>query len=312
MKVKKIIKIFIVVCILLIALLKFNLIKDFIVHTFSPAIEFENSYFNLRAGQWLGFSYGEKITEYDANKVEDLYISSLPLSDLKYFPKLKRLTAENVDNDGIKEISKCTNLEILALGGDFTDLKPLESLQNIKSLSLFDNNVKDFSPIGKLTQLEQLTLIGKEAENIEFLSDLTKLEILTMSYMNNVTDISPLKNLANLKRLDLEVMKNLQDISPISKLLELINLRILQCPKVEDISAIQNLDKLKIFQLSDTGVTDISVLGDLSEFPNLIRLPIDEEQIVNKEQLKIIKQVLDSRDKSNNEYYWKYNWYRRP
>jgi Leucine-rich repeat (LRR) protein len=109
----------------------------------------------------------------------------------------------------------------------------------------------------------------------------------------------------------LEAFKNLEDISFLSELYDLRNLRILNSPKLTDISVIKNLKNLEILQLSETGVTDISVLGDLSNYPNLIGIALDEDQIANQEQLKTIKEKISKRDKKDTDYYWKYDWLRK-
>jgi Leucine-rich repeat (LRR) protein len=109
----------------------------------------------------------------------------------------------------------------------------------------------------------------------------------------------------------LEAFKNLEDISFLSGLNDLRNLRILNCRKLTDISVIRNLKNLEILRLSGTGVSDISVLGDLSDYPKMVRIVLDEEQITNQEQLKIIKEEISKRDKKDTDYYWKYDWLRK-
>lgn len=286
--------------------------KNFVLRMNSPKIEFENAYFKINVMETLDFPYKKKIREYDTRKIEALYIEGGDLIDLKYFPNLKTLTVTEVDNEGLKDIGKCKSLEILTIGGDFSDITPLSDLNNLKFINIKKNRVKDFLPLSKLAQLEQLAINIYKAKDINFLSYLTELEILLLGDMHELKDISPLANLKNLVRLDLEALIELKDIQPISELTELKNLRILGCPKVTDISPIKNLNNLIMVELASTGVKDISIFGDLSKFPKLVNVLLDEDEIENKQQLNVIKEEIKRRYSEDIEYewIWKYDWNR--
>lgn len=105
-----------------------------------------------------------------------------------------------------------------------TDLSPLRTLKNLKSLELYHTKVSSIEPLEELTNLETLIIYDSELTSCKALKNLTKLKHLTIAcspleslegieHLTNletleiwdtkITSIEPVRNLKNLKKLDL-------------------------------------------------------------------------------------------------------------
>jgi len=112
---------------------------------------------------------------------EQLKKPSAELTD-EDFAAVKNIRIHHFFNfDDISIVSKCVNLQSLDLmnGGILKDIKPLENLTKLESISLWGTKVSDLSPLSKLMSLKHLNLRGCP-----------------------VTDITPLSKLKNLKMVD--------------------------------------------------------------------------------------------------------------
>ena len=139
------------------------------------------------------------------------------LSKAKTIAKKKNLNCEDSqkalaqipDDDGLD----LTNMQIV-------DIKPLSSLNNLKSLTLRDNHIKDISALVHLTNLKYLNL-----------SD------------NKIEDITPLKLLRKLTYLDLE-NNQIQEVTSLASLRELETLKLTN-NNIRDVRALSSLKNLK-------------------------------------------------------------------
>ena len=112
---------------------------------------------------------------------EQLKKPSAELTD-EDFAAVKNIRIHHFFNfDDISIVSKCVNLQSLDLmnGGILEDIKPLENLTKLESISLWGAKVSDLAPLSKLMSLKHLNLRGCP-----------------------VTDITPLTKLKNLKMVD--------------------------------------------------------------------------------------------------------------
>ena len=89
------------------------------------------------------------------------------------------------------------------LGKDVYDLTPLESLPNLRMLSMSrQQKIDDFTPLAKLSKLDQLDLSGCGISDLKPLADLKNLTQLRLS-QNKIADLSPLTGLTKLNHLTL-------------------------------------------------------------------------------------------------------------
>lgn len=130
-------------------------------------------------------------------------------------------------------LSSLTGLETLYLSGNLADLRPLNALKSLRSLTLFgDSHTYGDSPeyenvvnqinlaqIASLTGLESLKIIDAELESTHILSTMTRLLRLTLDFCR-LEELPPLYSLARLEQLSLYW----NDIRDVSMLLYLPNL----------------------------------------------------------------------------------------
>ncbi|XWS17069.1 hypothetical protein CRYUN_Cryun33cG0036300 [Craigia yunnanensis] len=164
---------------------------------------------------------------------DDWYLNAtlfLPFEELKSLHLSENSIAGCIYNEGIKRLSKLSNLEILDLQGNmlgnnilshlngFTSLKSLRlqncglkgsidildfcELTNLQELDISRNNLKDKLPecFSNLTSLESLSLSSNQfSGNISALESLTSLESLDLSSNQFSGNISALKSLTSLQ-----------------------------------------------------------------------------------------------------------------
>lgn len=175
-------------------------------------------------------------------------VELVEIPDAKLLAQI-RLALEIENNVGItKEVMlKLTKLDINAsddLSGNISgisNLKGLETALNLEYLRLSYTEVTDLSPISGL-------------ENIEYLR------------FNNtaITDISPISKFTKLTYFNANSVTGLKDISPLSGNKGLRTAILREVPMGDaGMETIRNFTTMHRINLRDTGVTDISVLGEL-------------------------------------------------
>lgn len=179
------------------------------------------------------------------------------------------LNGKKLTDSDIRDLDRLTELESLSLSDNkLTDLSPLSGLTKLSSLQLSDNNISDLSPLSGLTQLKTLYLDGNPIQDFTPLYSLSSLKTLSMK------DIS-----VSTRQLE-ELQEALPDCSiyadePTDEAVEItlggktfmsdvteLNLGGLE---IEDISALSQCTKLVKLDLRDNSITDISALVDLQD-----------------------------------------------
>ncbi|MBC1436611.1 leucine-rich repeat protein, partial [Listeria rocourtiae] len=99
-------------------------------------------------------------------------------------------------------------LETLYLEGDQTgkisSLQGIETLKQLRVLSLKNESITSIDLLRQLPQLEEVNLVGNEIEDVAPLANLKSLTILNISG-NRVTDLRTLRELAVVKTRDFQV-----------------------------------------------------------------------------------------------------------
>ena len=131
------------------------------------------------------------------------------------------------------------------LGKDVYDLTPLESLPNLRMLSMSrQQKIDDFTPLAKLSKLEQLDLSGCGISDLKPLAGLKNLTQLRLS-QNNIEDLSPLTGLTKLNHLTLTDNKlTNEQLAHLSKLENLKFLSIGNNPHGTNANRITSLEPL--------------------------------------------------------------------
>jgi len=105
-----------------------------------------------------------------------------------------------------------------------TDLRPLQSLTQLRELDLSDNHIADLSPLAALPHLQTLNLSFNQISDLQPLSNLTQLQRLDLS-LNQIADVRSLQTLTNLVELNLS-HNQIQDLAPLGTLHRLNHLQL--------------------------------------------------------------------------------------
>ena len=166
---------------------------------------------------------------------------------------------------GVSTITTHNLLKLTTLsapGIEIEDLTGLEYAQNLRFLSLANNNISDISPLTELTQMDYLHL---DFNNLSDISPLVGLKNLRQLVLNDnaISDISPLAELTKLERLFLDY-NTISDVSALAELTKLTNLGLYN-NTISDISPLAELKNLRVLSLGGNNISDISPLAGLTE-----------------------------------------------
>lgn len=189
----------------------------------------------------------------DSENIEILLTNdSEPITDISEIKNLKNLSSLTIRNisdggsravDGLSELAgleTITNVSITASLADTSDINVLETLPNLKSLTLFGiNNYEDF---------------GFDLPSLEYL------------YLAETFDLSRIKHLTNLNELGLEYNFS-DDLSPVESLTNLRSLSITECG-FSDYSCILKLNGLNKLFISSKPMSENMYDQIAEKFPD--------------------------------------------
>lgn len=227
------------------------------------------------------------------NRISDIGI-------LSRLTKLERLLLNNNKITDISALEPLVNLITLDLGyNTIIDVSPLRILPKLERLRLSYNFITDISPIPVLTygylyldgnnitdicSLKHdgsyffLDLADNKISDITCLSGFTQISYLDIS-QNVITDISPLSNLY-IGGMDLS-FNPLDDITPLATVDGVYNVDLYKTG-ITNIEALASKTHLSYLDISDTKVTDITILPT----ENLQRLEISNTGITDISRLE--------------------------
>jgi len=107
-----------------------------------------------------------------------------PIGDLTQddLDKVKQLLLIGSQIDDLRPLVELKNLRILNLGNNqITDLSPLAGLNNLEQLWLWDNQISELSPLVGLHQLKWLFINGNQITDLDSLKDLKELRIIFLT-----------------------------------------------------------------------------------------------------------------------------------
>lgn len=149
-----------------------------------------------------------------------------------------------------------------------TNISPLQSLVNIKELTLLGHNITDGSPLKCLTDLTSLRIYS--IKNLSSLQSIISLTSLDLSSNDGLRDISPLKYLTSLTSLDLSSCDSVKDISPLQHLTKLNSLDLSCCDRLYNIDPLGLITSLTKLNLSDNCcMSNLSGIKDLTNLTEL-------------------------------------------
>lgn len=212
-----------------------------------------------------------------------------PLRNLK---KLVQLDVEENPATDIEYLAELTNLEELAIWGDFASLKPLSSLTKLSTL-ICDGSVKNPQELQLFPKLKILSCGYTDTIlDLSFVKVMENLESLSVR-VSSLSDISELTNIHKLKELDIYKSK-VTDLGPLSKL-PLTFLNIQDTP-VENLTPLQNLSTLEELNMNFTNVKTLDALRNLHKLKKLITGPgiMDLQSLKSLSQLEYLQINIDA------------------
>lgn len=124
--------------------------------------------------------------------------------------------------------------------GKRSGLLTVEDALRLKRLDASECQISDLSGIERLQNLEYLNLRG-----------------------NNIADLTPLAQLKNLTYLNLHSNTAISDLAPIGGLINLQTLILRNVPIGNQVDFLADLTKLQRLNINNTGISDLTVLGQL-------------------------------------------------
>ncbi len=163
-----------------------------------------------------------------------------------------------------------------------SDVKGLESLANLQTLDLQDNQITKIKGLKSLANLQKLLLDRNKITEIKGLETLTNLQYLSL-FRNQITEIKGLETLTNLQ--DLSLFSN--QITEIKGLESLANLQTLYLGG-NPITKIKGLESLANLQTLYLGGNPITKIKGLETLTNLEELSLTGNQITKIKGLETL------------------------
>lgn len=193
-------------------------------------------------------------------------------------------TILNLGNTPVSDVTplqSLTQLKTLYLSGTLVeDLTPLKSLTRLQALFLFSTEVGDVTPLQGLTCLQTLYLSNTKVSDLTPLQSLFRLQTLSV-FGTQVTDLTPLQNLTGLESLFLGNIQ-VEDVTPLRDLTGLLSLSLADT-QVSDITPLQGLTRLQRLDLDGNPVSDVTALKGLT---GLQTLSLDRTKVMDLDALK--------------------------
>lgn len=263
--------------------------------------------------QQLGLSQSDTLFSSDLWAITEFEIpaETVDYSDLQWFPYLQSLTIEGgsfsnlsvlaslaqlknltirdcrdsiVSSQDISVIAALPNLQHLTMSNcqlSSSSIETLSGANNLISLDLSNNNIRDISSLSFMSKLKELNLSHNALTNLSFISALSGLEVLDVSY-NSLVSVLPLAGCPSLKELNaafnyIETLSgtdnlyalqylnasnnNLVSVDSLSGCLQIIELHIAN-NNLTNISSLSGLSAMTYFDFSNNQITAIPEFDD--------------------------------------------------
>lgn len=152
------------------------------------------------------------------------------------FMKVTQLELEMKELSDIKTLKKFANLQMLGISRICSPEKAIPKwkafLAKVGILNLEERFELDLSPIDKLNTLETIYIFDTPVKNIKPLASLANLRVLCLE-KTGITNLKPVRNLVNLKELNLR-WNPISNLDTIKKLENLQKLYIGGCENITD------------------------------------------------------------------------------
>lgn len=192
--------------------------------------------------------------------------SYVNVAALKFLANLKSLFVFNDNYGETLDLSNLQSLKRLQIKNSMRNIKGIEALSQLHTLSLQKYKQKDLQLLSNLTNLKSFELVQSSIVSLDGIASINNLKCLTLFYCNKLESLKGIDNLSELEYLKLETCKGLGDYQYLAKAPLLNYLFIGSCGIVSNLQWLDNLRNLDYVGLIETDVAD----GDIS---HLLRVP---------------------------------------
>lgn len=229
-------------------------------------------------------------------KLTDLNLRETGITDLGLLERMPGLVHLNIhSNVGITSIRPLESLRALEtlimrdvpIGGQI-DL--IAGLTKLKRLNISGTGIGSIEALGAMTGLVQLELADNKVDDIARLSGMKDLEVLDLGNTgitdigairghvrmreldlrnNGITDLSPIEGFTALTYLNLHSNTGILSVAPIADFISLETLIMRNVPVGDQAGVLAGLKKLKVVNLSHTGISDITALSGAVQMTHL-------------------------------------------
>ena len=208
-------------------------------------VEFNDELLETAVANALGKTSGP-VSKEEILGLTELNISGQQIEDLTGLEEavnLEKFEAQSTaiaSFEPISELSKLNWLDIRNTTIPNGDLSFLEGITGLEFVDFRGTSLSDISNLALLTSLREVYLRDNNIEDLSPLSGLTELIYLNI-HTNPLTDLTPLAGLINLEQL---VMRNIQSGNA-------------------GLEVIKNFTKLYRLNARNTGISDLTILGEM-------------------------------------------------
>ena len=248
---------------------------------------FENPEVEAIVRAALGVDAEAKLKKSDIAAMEELSIPSLEkgLGDINFLAQFTGLKRLDLSGNKLVDLSPLAALEELeelnASNNQITDVTPLASMTSLKKIDLSQNAIQDETPLLNLPALEWLSLKENQltaTANWTTSASITHLDLSS----NRIFDVRPMENWAISSLLYENNLTYTPIVFPSSRceaavreafgkpegdilVVEALDVETLEVPKtgIKDLSFIECFVSLKVLNLADNSIADLSPLQDL-------------------------------------------------
>ena len=144
-------------------------------------------------------------------------------------------------------IDRFVNLEVLYIDGQSNGIEKINSLKNLKEITLRSISTGNLDYLKDLKYLWSVDIKLGGIKNFEALQTLPNLKYLELWQIRDLSDLSFISNLLNLQYLDIQSLKNVTNFPDLHKLLHLRRIYLENLKGLKEIDNIKDIPFLEEF-----------------------------------------------------------------
>lgn len=255
-------------------------VYSYIVGGVIEEVSFTDAHFEAEIRKQLGFADDQVVYSNDLWEVTNFSMptATADYSDLKWLPKLEKLTIEGGNFTSLTHIAQLTQLHSLRITDSVLssqDVKTIASLPELTELTMNNCQLSTIADLAQAKKLTYLDLSNNTIRQIDVLSNLKELKTLLLAH-NAIVSLDAISQITALETLDVS-FNSLATTSPLSGLYNLVSLDVSN-NGLMDLSGIEKLTGLKEFKASHNNLIGIDALSGCA---GLVYLDVSNNTLLN-------------------------------